>query len=125
MKTETLKTIAITSIISGGLASIVTFKVTMKVIEKVINERIQQIKQNDYIIDNILFDTREDAEKVLSEMNKILEQYKEVTIADLYTLADIDCDFKDIKYGWLDLTDAKVVREYHGYKILLPKLVSM
>lgn len=72
--------------------------------------------------DDILFETRGDAESVLDAMNDIISQYDVVSVADLYDLADVSTDnFTANKYGWTDISGCKAVRVREGYILKLPK----
>ena len=54
-----------------------------------------------YDYDDIVFETRGDAEKVLDSMNDIISQYGVVSVLDLYDLADVSTDnYAANKYGW-------------------------
>lgn len=65
--------------------------------------------------DDVIFDTRGDAEAVLDAMYAILEQYRFVSIGDLYDLADIPThNYTANKYGWTDLRGSSVVRTRDG-----------
>lgn len=72
--------------------------------------------------EDIVFETRGDAESILSMMKELIERYKVVTVADLYDLADISTDnYMSNKRGWIDLRNAEVVRIRDGYVIKLTK----
>ena len=72
--------------------------------------------------DDILFETRGEAEAVLEEMCNVIEQYDFVTVADMYDMADIsNPPYTANKFGWLSLRSAEVLRTHDGYVIKLPK----
>ena len=75
--------------------------------------------------DDIFLDTREEAVLVLEELQSRIEDYDQATVADLYDAVGWDHDYTESKYGWYDLTDAKVIRvrgpEGTGYSLSLPK----
>ena len=74
--------------------------------------------------DEIIFDTRIDAESVLVRMEEIIDKYEFVSISDLYEMADLSAPpYTATKYGWVSLVNAEVVRVYDGYKIKLPRPV--
>lgn len=75
--------------------------------------------------DEIVFETREDAEAVLNAMESSIQQYKVVSVGDLYDFADIPSpDFTALKYGWNDLREARVMQvrdgNSFGYILKLP-----
>ena len=71
--------------------------------------------------DEIVLDTRGEAEEVLSHLVDLTIDYGQATVADLYDLVGITSDFTDQKYGWLELHDASVQRVRGGYLINLPR----
>lgn len=76
--------------------------------------------------DDILFETRGDAEAVLSAMEDAIAQYRVVSVGDLYDLADISTTNYTIhNYGWTSLRGAEVVRVREGYMIRLPKALPI
>ena len=72
--------------------------------------------------DDIVFETREDAKKVLDAMEDTVKKYGVVSLADVYDIAGISSPaYVANKYGWRSVGDAKVVRCRAGYYINLPK----
>lgn len=66
--------------------------------------------------DDIVFNSRGDAEIVLDRMSELCDRYQTVSVADMYELADVSTDnYMLNKYGWTDLHDAKIVRLSGGY----------
>lgn len=81
-------------------------------------------KRNTYDYDDIVFRSRGDAEEVLETIDDLMERYHNVSIADLYEAAGLDCPHTYNRYGWDDnnnLRNAKIVRSGDGYMIKLPK----
>lgn len=76
--------------------------------------------------DDIIFETRGDAEAVLDAMNDILSQYGVVSVADLYDLSEITTDnFTVNKYGWTDISGCRAIRVRDGYILKLPKAIPI
>ena len=76
--------------------------------------------------DDVLFETRGDAEMVLDQLVIVLEQYGLVSVADFYDLAGVTCrSYTANKYGWTDLRNAKVVRIRDGYILQLPRTIQI
>lgn len=76
--------------------------------------------------DDIVFDTRGDAESVLDAMRDIINQYGTVSVADLYDLARVPNDnFTMNRYGWTTLNGAQPVRVRDGYILKLPCVVPL
>ncbi|UVK58712.1 hypothetical protein SEA_GANTCHERGOBLIN_50 [Arthrobacter phage GantcherGoblin] len=76
-------------------------------------------RDSDYT--DIAFEDRGDAEAVLDQLVMIIEEYNFVTVADLYECAGKTPPFTAAKYGWSNLSSAKVDREAGGYYLNLPK----
>ena len=81
--------------------------------------------QAQYSYDDILFDNRGDAEAVLERMEELLERFEVVSVADLFDMAGISCNYTDNKYGWTDLRSAHVERVRDGYMIVLPRATTL
>jgi len=75
--------------------------------------------------DDIIIDTRPEAEEVLSNLVDVVEDYGAVTIADFYDLVGLNADWSDHKYGWQNLAQAEVQRVREGYVLSLPKPVVL
>lgn len=71
--------------------------------------------------DEIVLETRGEAEEVLSHLVDLTLDYNQATVADLYDLVGISGNFTDNKYGWTDLRSASVTRVRDGYLINLPR----
>ena len=56
----------------------------------------------------ILYQTRKDATDVLENLFEITQQYSSASVADLYSLSDITPNHTDFKYGWEDVSQARV-----------------
>lgn len=76
--------------------------------------------------DDILFETRGDADLVLDQLESAIANYGIASVADLYDLAGITCrSYTANKYGWTDIRSAKVVRIRDGYILQLPRTVQI
>lgn len=79
-----------------------------------------------YEYDEIIFETRGDAESVLDAMNEIISQYGVVSVGDLYDLADVSTNNYTVnKYGWTDIRGCKAKRVRDGYVLELPKAMPI
>lgn len=81
--------------------------------------------QTQYSYDDVIFQNRGDAEEVLYRMEELLERFDTVSVADLFDMAGISCNYTDNKYGWTDLRSAHVERVRDGYVISLPRATSL
>ena len=85
-------------------------------------------QQNAANYDDIIFDTRGDAELVLETMEEAVSTYGFVTILGMYDLAGCDCSAMPHtydKYGWTNLKKASVERTQGGWYIRLPRPVAI
>jgi len=71
--------------------------------------------------DEIVLETRGEAEEVLSHLVDLCIDYGMASVADLYDLVGITSQFTDNNYGWTDLRNASVSRVRGGYLINLPR----
>ena len=75
---------------------------------------------------DIVFETRGDAEAVLWRMEEMLDTFQNVSIGDMYDLSGITGgSYTDFKYGWTDLRGARVERVSDGYIIDLPRATNL
>lgn len=78
-----------------------------------------------YSYDEIVLDSRGEAEDVLSRMEELISTYGLVSVADLYDMVGITGNYTDNKYGWTDIRIASVVRVRDGYMLKLPKALPL
>lgn len=78
-----------------------------------------------YNYDDIVLETRGEAEEVLDSLCDLIETYQIASVADLYDLVGITCEYTDNKYGWTNLRNADVVRVRDGYMLRLPKALPI
>ena len=75
-----------------------------------------------YDLDDVIFESRDEAKEVLERMDELIDQYGMASIADFYDLAGVTGNYTDNKYGWTNLSAADVVRVRDGYMIKLPRV---
>lgn len=73
--------------------------------------------------EEIVFPTRGDAESVYDRMSELCDTFGNVSVADIYELADVPNDNYTLnKYGWTSMEGAQVVRlSGGGFAIKMPK----
>lgn len=83
----------------------------------------QEHYENIFDYDQIIFDTRQDADKVLFGMDDVIDQYGFVTVLDLFDLSNITTsNYMAEKYGWTDIRSGNVVSvRGGGWSIKLPR----
>ena len=78
-----------------------------------------------YSYDDIILDSRGEAEEVLSRLDEIMDAYKLVRVADLYDLVGITAPHTANAYGWTNIRNAEVVRVRNGYMIKMPRAIPL
>lgn len=78
-----------------------------------------------YDYNDIVLESRGEAEAVLTRMDELLDMYGVVSIADLYDLVDKPHNYTDCKYGWMNLRTAEAVRVRDGYLLKLPRALPI
>lgn len=73
--------------------------------------------------DEILFNSRGDAEMVLDSLDNLIATYGHARVSDLYDLVDISCDYTYQNYGWENLGTARVVGTRDGFVLDMPRAV--
>ena len=82
---------------------------------------ISSVGRARFDFDEIVLDTRGEAEEVLSHLADLVIDYSEASVADLYDLVGITSSYTDNKWGWRDLRGANVNRVRGGYMLNLPR----
>lgn len=80
-------------------------------------------RQFDY--DEILLQTRVEAETVLERMYDLVQNYESASIHDLKTLVGWSPSYTDQKWGWMDLQGSLIRRVRDGYMLEFPRPVAL
>lgn len=73
-------------------------------------------------LDNFVFETRGDAEEVLSQLVDYIHDYGTASVGDFYDLiGHVGGSFTDQNFGWTNLSHADVKRKRDGYVLDLPR----
>lgn len=79
-----------------------------------------------YSYDDIILESRGEAEEVLDRMDELIETYGMVSVMDLYDLVGVSGNYTDNKYGWVNIKNAEPVRTMGGgYMLKLPKAIPL
>lgn len=90
------------------------------------NRRDYDRARTRYDYNDIIFDTRGEAEEVLERMDELVDTYGNASVADFYDLVGVTGKYTDNKYGWKDIHTAKIVRvSGDGYMIKLPMVTPL
>lgn len=69
----------------------------------------------------VILQSKEDAQSVLDAMHSLLEQYEQVTLADMLELCGIASNYFHTKFGWTELNLNVEIKEVKdGYILDLP-----
>ncbi len=90
--------------------------------ERLERERDERYRRANHDFDDIKFDSRDAADRVLDVMKDHIEEYGKVTVGAFYSLCGLVPEYTDEAYGWDDMRDmVEPVRGRHGYVLPLPK----
>lgn len=78
-------------------------------------------ERHGYNYDEVILDTRSDAEDLLTQMYEVIDKYDFVSVFDMYEMAGVKTEYTDKNWGWDDITSASIVREKDGYRLKLPR----
>lgn len=75
--------------------------------------------------DDIILETRAEAQDVLGGLSDLIQDYDSASVADLYDLLGVTGNFTDNKYGWTDLRNASIRPVRGGYLVDLPRPILL
>ncbi|MCD8158562.1 MAG: hypothetical protein LUD77_06650 [Clostridiales bacterium] len=78
-----------------------------------------------FSFDDIVLESRGEAEAVLARMGEIIDIYGILSVGDFYDLVGITGNYTDNKYGWNDIRNAYIMRVRDGYMIKMPKAMPI
>ena len=87
--------------------------------------REERSSRNGYSYDDIVLETKGDAEAVLDRLSELIDTYGQATVLDLYDIVGITGRYTDDKYGWMSIRNADSVRVRDGYLLRLPKALPI
>lgn len=135
-----MKKYIITGAMCGGIGLIIGGKVATKKIVKLLDsdelkekmakafteELMKDYKEPIYKMEDLIFDSLNDAEEVSDNLNNTISRYGYASVHDLYDLAGVVGKFRDNKYGWTGPVDSKIDSHKNGYilKIDEPKILK-
>lgn len=89
------------------------------------DDRYSHRSRSAYDHEDIILESRGEAEEVLTRMDELIATYGFVSIADMYDLVGKTCNYTDNKYGWTNIRNAEPVRVRDGYMLKLPKALPI
>lgn len=78
-----------------------------------------------YRVDDIILESKADAEDVMDNLIETIDKYGVATVADLYDLIGKSSQYTDNDYGWTDLSLSKTRPVREGWLLDLPKPKSV
>lgn len=87
-------------------------------------DRVEPVARG-FSYDEIIFDNRGEAEHVLTQMDELVSTYGMVSVADLYDLVGMSCDYTYNKYGWTNIRNARIERVRDGFLLEMPKALPI
>lgn len=87
--------------------------------------KTQETNYTGYGYEDPVVESRGDAERILQEMNEIIREYGQASIADLYDLCGITGRPTDMNYGWTEMPGAKSRRIPEGHAIIMPRPICI
>lgn len=79
-----------------------------------------------YEMDNLVFDSRADADTLLDTLTEYLDKYDSVSVGDVFESLDIPTQANDFRYGWYELGGAHIRKSRDGgYVLEMPRLEEL
>lgn len=85
-------------------------------------DRLNRRRSTSYSYDDIVLETRAEAEDVINRLDELINVYGMASVADLYDLVGVSGQHTDNKYGWTDVRSATHTRVSDGYLLKLPRV---
>jgi len=82
--------------------------------------QISQRARSQHDFDEIILNSRQEADNVIDRLFDLVSRYGEATVADLYELVGLRSTHTDHKWGWTDVRGTGTVKVRDGYLISLP-----
>lgn len=78
-----------------------------------------------YSYEDLIFESFDEADRVLTQLDAIMQEYHVVSVAELYESAGMAANYTDHYYGWTDIHTANIVPDKDGWVIRMPKATSI
>ena len=76
--------------------------------------------------EDLIFESRGEAEAALSKMDEVIDVYGTVSVADLYDMCELTAPYTSNRYGWSNIQTAEVARlRDGGYVLKLPRALPI
>lgn len=84
-------------------------------------DRLSHRARSTHDFDEILLDTRAEAEQVIDHLYDLLEKYGFATVQDFYDLVEVSGTYTDQNWGWTELRGAQPRKVGGRYLVDLPR----
>ena len=89
------------------------------------NRGSSSARRSGFEYDDILFDTKGEAEAVIDQMQDMIDRYGVVRVDDMYDMAGLTAPYTSHRYGWTSVRNAESVRVRDGYIIKMPRAMPI
>ncbi len=84
------------------------------------------VSSSKFDYEDLIFESRGEAEAALSKMDEVIDVYGTVSVADLYDMCDLTAPYTSNRYGWSNIQTAEVARlRDGGYVLKLPRALPI
>lgn len=78
-----------------------------------------------YDYDDVIVNSRVEADDVLGILDDVIDKFGSASVGDLYDAVGMVGNYTDYKYGWTDLSTARVESVRDGFLIRTPRAVAL
>lgn len=89
------------------------------------NRGSSSARRSGFEYDDILFDTKGEAEAVIDQMQDMIDRYGVVRVDDMYDMAGLTAPYTSHRYGWTSVRNAESVRVRDGYIVKMPRAMPI
>lgn len=82
-------------------------------------------EQKNYMFDEIIFRTPEEASMIQTNMLDIIQLYGYVTVAQVNEMMRVKPSFTDYDWGWRNIASSSIQKVREGYLLNLPKVIYL
>lgn len=85
------------------------------------NGRITTKSATGYHLDDMIFDSRNDADDKFEQLAELLAENEVVSVYEYYDICEQSADQTDWNYGWTSLEGSSILRDRNGWRLHMPK----
>lgn len=89
------------------------------------DRHVTQTRTTGYSYEDLVFQSRGEAEDVRSRLDEAIDTYGMVSVGDMFDLAGISCNYTDYNYGWTNIRNAEIIHIREGYLLKMPKALPI